>query len=269
MKFKKLSAVLLSGVLGISSLMGCSEGDIAKVQFKPVAGEEYKITYDMSIDTTSGEENMAMDMDMIANMKFSEVTKSNVKVETTYDDISMSMNLLGQEVTINKDNPEFAELFNELNSMKVIMDMDLDGNVVNTSIEGVEGEDQLGLSSTQASISNELLQYNDFELKEGEEIEIPVDSSMLQSLSSTGVELPEGFKMKGKVVSVNDDEAIIEITTDEFDVEGIKVNLSMETTIDLNVGMTSKMIMEMKMTGNQNGQPVEGTVKANVSMEKI
>ena len=92
---------------------------------------------------------------------------------------------------------------------------------------------------------------------------------MLQTLSSAGVELPEDFKIKGKVVSVNDDEAVIKIDTDEFESDGIKITLSMETTIDLNVGMTSKMTMEMKMTGNQDGEVIDGTVKANVLIEKI
>lgn len=272
MRFKKVSAVLLSGFLGVSSFMGCSGSNSAKVEFNPKAGDEYKLTYDISMDTTYGEENMSMSMDMLAKMKFSEVTKDNIKVEATYDDLSMSMNLLGQEINVNKDNPQFAEIFDELTSMKLIMDMDLDGNIIETSFEGADGleeVDSLGLSTTQEGISNELLQYNDFELKEGEEIEIPVDNSMLQTLSSAGVELPEDFKIKGKVVSVNDDEAVIKIDTDEFETDGVKCTLSMETTIDLNVGMTSKMTMEMKMTGNEDGEAIDGTVKANVLIEKI
>lgn len=268
MKLKKIASICVSGVLLISSFVGCGTDEKASVSFNPKQGDSYELNVDMDVQSKAGEEESGVNMSFVGDITFSSVSDDEIVSEMRYNDLSMEMDMLGEKLKINKDNPEFSEMYDMMSSLVYKISMDKEGNVTSTSVEGDAGEESLfDLQESAQSFVGSLNVFQGKELVEGEKVEIPFNSSSASiDLSQYGINLEDNLKCE--VAEISDDEAVLEAEVKDIDVEGVKVNMEVEYTINLKSGIVSGCKINMSGDGKTDNGDASMDMNVNVQIKE-
>lgn len=268
MKFKRISVICMGIIMLLSMLTGCGKKS-CKVEFNPSAGDQYAISMNMSMNVTQNAKKIAMTTDLTGAVKYTKVSDKNVELEASYNDFSMEMNTAGISVKVDENNELFKELIDKIKSMKIKMKTDKDGKLIDCSVEGAD-EAYLKQYGLDFSSENSYLNagsgaiLEDFEVKEGEKISIPLSKLLGEEVD--GISAGKDSVVEGKVTSIKNDIAEIQINLNNFKSEEGDIEFKdFKATIKTNVktGITESMVIDADMKGD-----VEGKVNLKTTMTK-
>lgn len=256
MKIKKIATLGIAGVLSVSSFMGCrTTGEEFTVSFNPKEGASYEFIVDMSMDSESLEGAMSkMNTGISAEITYTSVDKNSIVSEMKYNDLYVNMNMLGEEISISRENSEFSELYDLLSSMVYTVELDEKGNYINASVSG--GEEEGAFFDLEGSTESFFKDINIFEgrkLVKGEIIEIPLRSASLTSdLEDLG--FSDNEKIKCKVKEINKDKAVLEAELNDLESDRMIMDIDIVYTIDLKLGMVSSCKLNLSGEGSESNE---------------
>ena len=271
MKLRKIATMATAAVMTMSMLTGCGS-ESYKVEYKPVKGDEYGVVSTMSIEASQNSQKMTVGTDVKGTIKFTDVTDDEVTTEVTYDDFSMNMDMAGISMQIDENNEMFKDLVNEIKSMKIKMTTNKDGELLNCDVEGNLGSNlsEYGLDFSNGDnylMSGKSSILENMEISEGDTISIPLEQLLGDNMGSQmGVAFDEDSKLEGKVNSIKNDVAEVEINIDDLKLSDKDVEFAdFKAMVKVNVktGMTESMTISTNMKGT-----VEGKIDMKVTTTK-
>ena len=262
MKLRKIATMATAVVMTMSIFTGCGS-ESSKVEYKPVKGDEYGVVSTISIEASQNSKKITLSTDVKGTIKFTEVTDDEITTESTYDDFSMNMDMAGISMKIDENNEMFKDLVNEIKSMKIKMTTNKDGELLNCDVEGNLGSNlsEYGLDFSNGDdylMPEKSSILENMEISKGDTISIPLGQLLGNNMGSQmGVGFDEDFKLEGKVNSIKNDVAEVEINIDDLKLNDEDVELTdFKSIVKVNVktGITESMTVSTNMKGTVEGK---------------